>query len=111
MSERKELGRIERITFGWGGYQDAQFGLSVTLSGKGWGVGSFRGAWGIKRSDGAEWTEEDRLKELGETCLYLRDLLTAAKKQTVDQLVGAPIEATFEGNKLSSWRILDEVLS
>ena len=107
---RKELGKIQAATFGWGGYQDAQFGFSVTLAGEAWGVGSFRGAWGIARSDHAQWTEEDRLRELGETALYVRDLLKAAKKQHVAQLVGVPIEATFDGNLLKDWRVLTEVL-
>jgi hypothetical protein len=107
---RTELGRIQKITFGWGGYQDAMLGLSITLGGKSWGVGDFKGAWGIDRSERAQWTEEDRLRQLGEACMYLRDLLKKANKQTLDQLQGAPIEATFDGNKLVSWRVLDEVL-
>lgn len=110
MSERKELGKIQNITFGWGGYQEAEFGLSVTMGGEAWGVGSFRGTWGIARSDHAQWTEEDRVRQLGETALYVRDLLKAAKKQHVAELKGVPVECTFEGNSLKEWRILSEVL-
>lgn len=107
---RTELGQIQKVAFGWGGYQDAMIGLSLTLGGKSWGVGDFKGAWGIDRSDYCKWTEEGRLRQLGEACMFLRDLLQKAKKQTVDELVGIPIEATFDGNILKSWRVLEEVL-
>lgn len=107
---RTELGRIQKIAFGFGGYQDAMIGLSITLGGQSWGVGDFKGAWGIDRSEYAKWTEEDRLRELGQACMFLRDLLRKAGKQTVDQLAGTPVEVTFEGNTLKSWRVLDEVL-
>ena len=107
---RTELGQIQKITFGWGGYQDAMIGVSITLGGKSWGVGDFKGAWGIERSDHCQWTERDREEQLGSACLFVRDLLVKAKKQTLDQLIGVPIEATFNGNLLKSWRVLDEVL-
>jgi hypothetical protein len=105
-----QLGKITHATFGWGGYQDAMIGLSITLEGNAWGTGDFKGAWGIDRSDYAKWTERDREERLGQACMFLRDLLRKAKKQTVDQLPGIPIEATFDGNKLVSWRVLEEVL-
>lgn len=107
---RTELGSIRSIKFGWGGYQDTMFGLSVTLGGKSWGVGDFKGAWGVEHSEHCKWTEADRLTQLGEACMYLKRLLQEADKQSVDQLHGVPIEATFDGNKLVSWRILEEVL-
>lgn len=107
---RTEIGRIQQVTFGEGGYQDACMGLSLTLGGQSWGVGDFKGAWGIERSDYCKWTEEDRLRQLGEAVMFLRGLLTKAKKRHVGELVGTPIEATFDGNKLVSWRVLEEVL-
>lgn len=107
---RTELGRIQKIRFGWGGYQDAMIGIGMTLGGQSWGVQDFKGAWGINHSERCQWTEADRLRELGEACMWLRDILTKAKKQTLDDLVGIPIEATFDGNLLKSWRVLEEVL-
>lgn len=109
-STRTELGRIQKISFGWGGYQDAMLGVSITLGGKSWGVGDFKGAWGVERSERTQWTEADRLRELGEACMWVKDMLTKAKVQTLDQLKDVPIEATFDGNKLVSWRVLEEVL-
>ena len=108
--ERKELGCIQHASFGWGGYDDAMIGLSITLGGEAWGCGDFKGAWGIERSNYAKWSEEDRLRELGEACMFLRDLLRTAGVKTVGDLIGIPIEATFEGNLLKSWRVLGEVL-
>lgn len=107
---RTELGSIKTASFGFGGYQDAQLGLSITLGGKSWGCGDFKGAWGIDRSEYCKWTEEDRLRSLGEACMFLRDLLRTAKVSSVADLVGIPIEATFDGTLLQSWRILEEVL-
>lgn len=109
-STRTELGRITKATFGWGGYDDAMIGLSIHLGGPAWGCGDFKGAWGTKRSERAEWSEEDRIRQLGEAVLFLRDLLTKAHVKCVCDLEGTPIEATFDNNRLVSWRVLEEVL-
>lgn len=106
----KKLGKISHAEFGQGGYQDAMLGFSVTFSGEGWGVSDFWGAWGIERSDNAEWTEEDRIKQLGEMNMRLNQTLTDAKKKSVGDLVGVPVEVTFDGNRIKSWRVLSEVL-
>lgn len=108
----KELGKIIRAEFGYGGYQDAQFGLSLTFEGKGFGVGTFIGAWStdIKISESTKWSEEDRDKEFARTMRELNRILKEAKKKEVHELVGVPVEITFESRVLSSWRILTEVL-
>lgn len=111
MSTVKELGRITAATFGFGGYDDAMIGLSISIGGKSWGSGDFKGEWAHKEvPQGAKWTAESRLTRLGEAVLYLRDLLVAAKVKDVAELVGVPIEATFDGTRLQSWRVLEEVL-
>jgi len=109
---RKELGRITHATFGYGGYQDAQFGLSIVLEGSEWGTSSFKGEWSldIDCSEHCKWTEEDRSNGYAEVVRFLNKTLKDAKKQHVDELVGVPIEAEFEGVILKSWRILTEVL-
>lgn len=107
---RTELGKITHASFGFGGYQDAMLGLSISLGGKAWGCSDFKGAWGIDRSEHAKWSEEDRLRDLGKACMFLKGLLASAHKQCVSDLVGLPIEATFNGTKLESWRLLDEVM-
>lgn len=107
--ERIELGKIQSICFGYGGYQGAMLGVSVTLGGAGWGVSDHRGTW-AERSEFAKWTVEDQMKIWADVCVWVRDLLKDAKVQSLDQLKGIPVEVTFEGNVLKSWRILKEVL-
>ncbi len=106
-----ELGKIKTVHVGIGGYQDAQLGYSFTLGGKGWGVQTiFKGHWAFKRTEHAKWSEEDRVKALGETYLELGQLLKDAGVNDVSELIGKPVEVTFDGTVLDSWRILTEVL-
>ena len=109
MSERKELGRIKSATFGRGGYQDAMIGFAVELGGEAWGVSDFVGTW-EKRSERAHYSEAEWALQRLAALDRLQETLTAAKKDDVARLVGVPIEATFEGNTLKSWRVLTEVL-
>lgn len=109
----KKLGKIESVRFGHGGYQDAMIGIHVTLAGKGWGVNDSRCFWApsiIECHDNAQWTEEDRSSRFADNVRYIDQLLEAAKKRTIDQLVGVPIEASFTGNTLTEWRVLTEVI-
>lgn len=105
----KQLGKIKRVSYGLGGYQDAQFGITFDLGGDGWGVGDFHGTWAT-HSKGCKWTVEDQRSAFADTAEYIRDLLKAAKVHSVDRLVGIPVEVTFDGNCLKSWRVLTEVL-
>ena len=108
-----KLGKIESVSFGLGGYQGAMLGLHVTLSNGGWGVGDSRANWDaeqIKWSKHTQWTEEDRDGWYSEIMRYVSKLLKDAKVDSVDKLKGKPVEVTFEGKTLKSWRILTEVL-
>lgn len=114
---RKELGRINSIKLGTGGYQDAQFGLSVGLEGVGlegigWATGDFKGFWSldITIDKYTHWTEVDRSKGFSDTMRFINNLLREAKKTEINQLVGVPVEVTFDGMMLRSWRVLTEVL-
>lgn len=109
----KRLGKIERVSFGHGGYEDSMLGLSVTLSGEAWGVSDFEGYWDaerVKHSKHTQWSEDDRSKVYDKTMRFLSKLLKEAKVDSVERLVGKPVEATFDGNRLQEWRILTEVL-
>jgi hypothetical protein len=109
----KKLGKIERVSFGYGGYQECMLGISVTLSNGSWGVGDFKGNWDaelIKHTEHTKWTEEDRDKGYSDTMRFLSKLLKEAKVSSVDQLKGVPVEVTFDGMMLKEWRILTEVL-
>ena len=108
----KKLGKIEWVSFGIGGYQDAMLGLSVTLSGGSWVVGDFKGFWSqtIKCTTHSKWTEADRSAAYADTARFVDDLLRKAKKTDVAKLVGVPVEVEFDGMSLRSWRVLEEVL-
>lgn len=109
----KKLGKIESVEYGHGGYQEGMIGISFQLSfGNGLGVGDFWGYWcfGIEHDENCKWTEEERIKFLGETAMKISKLLLDAKVESVDELKGIPIEVSFEGFKMKSWRVLTEVL-
>lgn len=107
MSERKELGKIQTLRFG---REDGRLGIFLTLGGSGWGVQTSRCHWTGKRSEHSKWTDGDRVSELGALVMWIDGLLEQAKVQDVTELVGIPIECTFDGTALQNWRILTEVL-
>lgn len=111
MSITKRLGRIAGARFGYGGYQDAMFGLS--LEGEGWGVSDFQGGWSldIEVSQHTKWTEADREVAFAQAVRLLNDTLRQAKKRHIAELVGVPVEVTFDGMVISSWRVLTEVVA
>lgn len=106
------IGKIKKVSFGKGGYEDAGIGVTFTLGSDKelWGVNDFWGAWAIERSDDCEWTEADRIRELGEMVMRLNATLRDAKVATINRLVGQPVEVTLDGNLLKSWRILTEAI-
>lgn len=113
MTTKTELGKIDTVKFGLGGYQGAMIGLHFTFSFKGAGVGTSKCAWDPERiewSKNCKWTEEDRDKQYAEIIRYLSKLLKEAKVEDVTALKGIPVEVTFEDNTLKSWIILTEVL-
>ena len=113
MALEKRLGKIQDIKFGMGGYQDAQIGVTLTICGgkdSCWAVGSFDGFWVIERSERCKWTEIQRRESLGDTVMRIKDWLEQAGISDLAALQGKPVEATFEGSMLKSWRLLTEVL-
>ena len=109
----KRLGKIQNVYFGIGGYQDCQIGIHFTLGGTSWGVTDSKSVWDperIKCTENTQWTEEDRTKSINDIVRYVSSLLKDAKVDTVEELVGKPIECSFDGNMLKEWRILTEVL-
>lgn len=110
MSETK-LGKIRKVRYGFGGYQDAMFGIGFDLDMKGSGVGDFWGMWPTSMwSERAQWTKEDAIREHGEIAMRLAKLMKEANVEDVKQLEGIPVEVTLDRNTLKSWRILTEVL-
>ncbi len=113
MSTVKHLGKISNVTIGTGGYQDAMFGISFTLSFDGCSaVSDFWGAWGpgIEWSDRCKWTEADREKQIADSFWRLAKIMEAAKVSEFRKLEGVPIEVELDGMAMKSWRVLKEVL-
>ncbi len=110
----KRLGKIESVKFGFVGYQDAQFGLSVSLMSDSIGCGdTVGGGWAYGLIDPDEltkWTEADRTFSMAAMCKTLCEILKDAGVDDVSKLKGKPVEFTFASNTLMSWRILTEVL-
>lgn len=108
----KGLGKISYITLGDGGYQDIQFGVSVTLDTPIGSVMDFKGYWGLTIEVGknTKWTEADRDAAFADVMRWLNQLMMESKVTSFNALKGKPVEVTFDGNKLHSWRILTEVL-
>lgn len=103
------LGKIEKIIIGRGGYQDSMFGITFNLSSQ---QGSCVDFWGwFTTAVSTKWSEEDRIKKIGEPFWKLYGIMQDAKVNDAVDLVGKPIELTYKDDgSLSSWRILKEVL-
>jgi len=110
----KELGKITDIKIGLGGYNDAMFGLTINLGGKGWGCKDFiSGGWDINTIDrypDCKWTESDRKKMQSDLVGRISNLLAQARVKNLNELKDIPVEAIFDGTTLESWRILTEVI-
>jgi hypothetical protein len=106
----KNLGRIRGIHFGMGGYDDAMFGLTISLGDDSSFVTDFRGTWAFSPSESTKWTLEDQTELWGVMCRWIVSLLQDSKKKNLLDLVGTPVEITLENNRLLSWRILKEVI-
>jgi hypothetical protein len=114
MNEKK-IGKITSVQFGLGGYQDCQFGLSLTFESNKdkWGCGTFIGNWdmeSIKWNKESKWTEKDRSKWNDDLCRKVSKILNQAKVSDISKLKDIPVEVEFEGNMLKNWRILEEAL-
>ena len=108
-----QLGKISYVSFGIGGYQDAQLGIHFSFDMKGSGVGDSRSYWDseiISHTENCKWTEQDRTESYAEIMRFVSKLLNQAKVKSVDQLKGIPVEITFDNRMLKSWRILKEVI-
>ena len=105
-----KLGKIEDVFFGYGGYQKVMIGFNFVFTGKGWSTVDFWGSWSGDPSPDAKWTKEDRNLFLGESLIKVENLMVKAKVKKLEELNGVPVEITFDGNMLKSWRILTEVV-
>jgi hypothetical protein len=97
MSTKKELGKIDSVRFGLGGYQDVMLGIHFTFSFKGAGVCDSMCSWDAEKiecSEHAKWTEKDRDRNYAEIMRFVSKLLDDAKVDSIDKLKGVPVEVT-----------------
>lgn len=91
-------------------HEDGRIGFSFTLESEGWVVMDFWGYWSTEWRPECKWSNADRHKSLGHSVMKVKDLMSQAKVDRMSKLVGKPVEAKFAGGRLSSWRILTEVI-
>jgi len=109
----KQLGKIESVYFGIGGYNDAMLGIFFTFSFDGCGIGSSKCAWDantIEWTERCKWTEQERSSQYDEIMRYVSKLLKDAKCSKISELKGKPVEISLKGMNFDSFRILTEVL-
>lgn len=106
----RRIGKVQKVRYGNGvGYQDAMTGIQFTLGSAGWGVIDSWAAW-TTYSEGASYSKEEWMLQHGKVTLRIADLLLQAKVDQVVDLKDIPVEVTFDGGILKSWRVLTEVL-
>ncbi len=110
---KEVLGKITSARFGIGGYNDAMIGLHLLFEFKGGGVSWNKVTWDcniVKCNEDCDWDELARGEEYSNIIRELSKLLYDAKVKNVKDLVGVPVRLFFDGNSLSKFDILTEVL-
>ena len=111
--DEKQIGKIQNVFIGMTGYQDSEFGLTLTLGSDkdGWGVcTTISGGWTGDPHEYAKWTREDQDAQFAKMTREVSELMSSAKVREINQLQGIPIEVEFDGMVLKDWRVLEEAL-
>jgi hypothetical protein len=107
---KKSIGKITSIKFGFGGYQDVQFGITIIINTKIGCCCTGMWCWAHKPDEYCKWTTSDQDKRYMEIMRYVIKLMQDAKVNEIHELIGKPIEATWHNNMLESFRILTEAI-
>ncbi len=103
----KELGKISSAKVGFG--EEGRFGFWLQFEGNGMSVG-----WQMVYFPDNVNDDLDSIKGIGiirfKILHEIQQSLKLAKKKSVSELVGIPVEIEFDGMVLKSWRVLTEVL-
>ncbi len=110
IKEKKEFGRIIKVGYGFGGYQDVEFGASFTLGTDALQVRDFWGVFSNEVPEDANWTDADQTKIFADTIRRIISIMRKARVQEIHDLINTPIELIYDGNMLKRWRILTEVI-
>lgn len=103
------LGKIKDIYVGRGGYQDAMFGVTIHLETCDGSCVDFWGTWSDDKGQEEYWKAK-QVELFGQTMMRLKNLMETAKVWDIAKLKGIPVDVVFSDKRLSSWRILTEVL-
>jgi len=98
----EKLAKIKKVTFGIGGYQDAMIGFNFVLGNKDWDVQDFKSLGWVN----VQIPKKFETGALFDVCV----LLSKSGANNLDDLIGKPVLCFFDGDRLTRWRILDEVL-
>jgi len=104
-----KLGKITKVTLGTGGYQEAQFGFSFEIEYGIYTTGDFWGTWS-ERSESAKYSMYEWREHWIEAMLRIKKIMGEAKVQEFSELIGIPVDITFDGERMTGWRILTEAL-
>jgi hypothetical protein len=108
------LGKITSIKVGLGGYQDAMFGLHVTLESHKTSISKSYCTWDPTQTPWTErckWSEQNRDELFVSVMRQISALLYDAKSKDLSELRGKPVEFTLNAEgELATWRILTEVM-
>lgn len=118
MSLERKIGKIRAVRLGMGGYQSAQFGLEIDLGGgrnESWAVTWTKMVWSKRhikdpKKSYCKWTTEDRRTVYADITEFLDELMEKAEVNDFQNLVGTPVEVTFDGMELKEWRVLEEAI-
>ena len=108
--KRTSIGKITSVSFGFGGYQDVQFGISISVQTETGSACTGRWMWTNEPDKHTKWTVADQDAEYANIMRYIIELMSKAKVDRVQDLKGKPIEAIWDGNWLEEIRILTEVI-
>ncbi len=102
-----KLGKIRSVYFGYGGYDDAMFGITFQLGNDGWGVFDFRGAWERDIDTLDKNTAEKHVMNIYNVWYGILNIMHDAKVKSINDLIDIPVEVTFnDQDQLTSWRVL-----
>ena len=107
---RKQLGKIETISFG---VEDGKLGLSLTFTFGSTGCIWYETIWDfatVEKTEYSKWTEMEREQEAVELMKKISKYLNEAKVSSITELKNVPVECSFSGNMMRSWRVLKEVI-
>jgi hypothetical protein len=107
---RKELGKIETVSFG---IRDGRLGLHLEFTFGAKGCIWSEWTWdfvSVERTNNAQWTELEREQRAVELMKKISRYLNEAKVTSISDLKNIPVECSFLGNMMRSWRVLKEVI-